>query len=181
MLLPRVGRVEEAAAGTPVRAILARADFRRLFATRLLSQFGDGVFQAALAGTVLAQFIQSEWMRWIVGIAFLGFAGWALIPDTLEDQSAEVQRGFWAIFWTTASAFFLIEMGDKTQVATALLAARFESLPAVVAGSTLGMMLVNGPAVLLGETAARRLPLKWIRIAAAAGFAATGLWILFAG
>ena len=58
---------------------------------------------------------------------------------------------------------------------------RFESLPAVVAGSTLGMMLVNGPAVLLGETAARRLPLKWIRIAAAAGFAATGLWILFAG
>ena len=136
---------------------------------------------AALAGTVLAQFIQGEWMRWIVGVAFLGFAGWALIPDTLEDQSAEVQRGFWAIFWTTASAFFLIEMGDKTQVATALLAARFESLPAVVAGSTLGMMLVNGPAVLLGETAARRLPLKWIRIAAAAGFAATGLWILLAG
>ena len=133
---------------------------------------------AALAGTVLAAFVQGEWMRWIVGVAFLGFAAWALIPDTLEEQKADVQRGFQAIFWTTASAFFVIEMGDKTQVATAMLAARFENLPLVVAGSTLGMMLVNGPAVLLGETAAKTLPLKWIRLAAAAGFAATGLWIL---
>ncbi|MBJ7317691.1 MAG: TMEM165/GDT1 family protein [Alphaproteobacteria bacterium] len=135
---------------------------------------------AALAGTVLAHFITGDWMRWIVGVAFLGFAAWALIPDTLDEQKGEVQRGFWAIFWTTASAFFLIEMGDKTQVATAMLAARFENLPLVVAGSTLGMMLVNGPAVLLGETAAKKLPLKWIRLAAAVGFAATGLWILFA-
>ena len=111
---------------------------------------------AALAGTVLAHFITGEWMRWIVGLAFLGFAAWALIPDTLDEQKGEVQRGFWAIFWTTASAFFLIEMGDKTQVATAMLAARFENLPVVVAGSTLGMMLVNGPAVLLGETAAKK-------------------------
>ena len=133
---------------------------------------------AALAGTVLAHFITGDWMRWIVGIAFLGFAAWALIPDTLDEQRGEVQRGFQAIFWTTASAFFLIEMGDKTQVATAMLAARFENLPLVVAGSTLGMMLVNGPAVVLGETAAKTLPLKWIRLAAAAGFAATGLWIL---
>ena len=135
---------------------------------------------AALAGTVLAAFVQGEWMRWIVGVAFLGFAVWALIPDTLEEQKADVQRGFRAIFWTTASAFFVIEMGDKTQVATAMLAARFEDLALVVAGSTLGMMLVNGPAVLLGETAAKKLPLKWIRLAAAAGFAATGLWILLA-
>jgi len=96
---------------------------------------------AALAGTVLAHFITGDWMRWIVGVAFLGFAAWALIPDTLDEQKGEVQRGFWAIFWTTASAFFLIEMGDKTQVATAMLAARFENLPVVVAGSTLGMML----------------------------------------
>lgn len=136
---------------------------------------------AALAGVVLAAFVEGEWMRWIVGLAFLGFAAWALIPDTLEDQEARAQKGFWPVFWTTASAFFLIEMGDKTQVATAMLAARFENLPLVVAGSTLGMMLVNGPAVLLGERAARTLPLKWIRLAAAAGFAATGLWILLAG
>ena len=74
----------------------------------------------------------------------------------------------------------IAEIGDKTQVATAMLAARFEDLVLVVAGSTLGMMLVNGPAVLLGETAAKRLPLRWIRLAAAAGFAATGLWILLA-
>ena len=85
------------------------------------------------------------------------------------------------MFWTTAAAFFVIEMGDKTQVATAVLAAQFQSLPLVVAGSTLGMMLVNGPAVILGEAAARKLPLNWIRVAAAAGFAATGLWVLLAG
>ena len=63
---------------------------------------------AALAGTVLAHFITGDWMRWIVGVAFLGFAAWALIPDTLDEQKGEVQRGFWAIFWTTASAFFLL-------------------------------------------------------------------------
>ena len=90
-------------------------------------------------------------------------------------------HAFAAIFWTTAAAFFLIEMGDKTQIATAGLAIRFENLPLVVAGSTLGMMLVNGPAVLLGEATAQRLPLKYIRMAAAAGFALTGLWILVAG
>jgi putative Ca2+/H+ antiporter (TMEM165/GDT1 family) len=85
------------------------------------------------------------------------------------------------IFWTTAAAFFVIEMGDKTQVATAMMAARFETILPVLAGSTLGMMLVNGPAVLLGEVAARKLPLAWIRLAAAAGFALTGLWVLVFG
>lgn len=136
---------------------------------------------AALAGTLLAAFVEGEWMRWIVGLAFLGFAGWALIPDQLEARETEGGKSAQAVFWTTASAFFLIEMGDKTQVATAMLAARFDDLLLVVAGSTLGMMLVNAPAVLLGEQAAKRLPLKWIRIAAAVGFAATGLWILLAG
>ena len=72
-------------------------------------------------------------------------------------------------------------MGDKIQIATAGLAIRFENLPLVVAGSTLGMMLVNGPAVLLGEATAQRLPLKYIRMAAAAGFALTGVWILVVG
>lgn len=136
---------------------------------------------AALAGALLARFMDGEWVRWIVGLAFLGFAAWALIPDAFDETPDTDRRGFTGVFWATAVAFFLIEMGDKTQIATAMLAARFETLPAVVAGSTLGMMLVNGPAVLLGEAAATRLPLKWIRIAAAAGFAATGLWILLAG
>jgi len=138
---------------------------------------------AALAGTLAAHYLDGPWMKWIVGFAFMAFAVWALIPDTLEDDEAPKKdvKSWAAIFWTTTAAFFLVEMGDKTQIATAGLAIRFENLPLVVAGSTLGMMLVNGPAVLLGEATATRLPLKYIRMAAAAGFALTGLWILIAG
>ena len=136
---------------------------------------------AALAGTVLGHFMQGDWVRWVVGLAFLGFALWALIPDRFDERPDTTERTFSGVFWTTTAAFFVIEMGDKTQIATAVLAAQFQSLPLVLAGSTLGMMLVNGPAVLLGEAAAKRLPLRWIRIAAAAGFAATGLWVLLAG
>jgi putative Ca2+/H+ antiporter (TMEM165/GDT1 family) len=136
---------------------------------------------AALAGSVLAHFMDGDWVRWVVGIAFLGFGVWALIPDRFDETPDTTEKTFAGVFWTTTAAFFLIEMGDKTQVATAMLAARFQDILVVVAGSTLGMMLVNGPAVLLGEAAAKRLPLKWIRIAAAVGFAATGLWVLLAG
>lgn len=135
---------------------------------------------AALAGSVLAQFATADWVRRGVGLAFLGFAVWALIPDRLDQAPDRSEKTFAGIFWTTTAAFFLIEMGDKTQVATAMLAARFQDLPLVVAGSTLGMMLVNGPAVILGEVAARKLPLTWIRLAAALGFAATGVWVLLA-
>ena len=136
---------------------------------------------AALAGSVLARFMDGDWVRWGVGVAFLGFAVWALIPDRLDEVPDQTEKTFAGVFWTTTAAFFLIEMGDKTQVATAMLAAQFQNLSLVVAGSTLGMMLVNGPAVLLGEAAARRLPLRWIRVGAAAGFAATGVWVLAVG
>ncbi|HST92323.1 MAG TPA: TMEM165/GDT1 family protein [Brevundimonas sp.] len=136
---------------------------------------------AALAGSVLANFMDGDWLRWVVGVAFLAFAVWALIPDRFDEQPDMTERTFAGVFWTTTAAFFLIEMGDKTQIATAVLAARFDALAVVVAGSTLGMMLVNVPAVLIGESAARRLPLTWIRIAAAAGFALTGVWVLLAG
>ena len=136
---------------------------------------------AALAGTLAARYLAGPWMTWIVGLAFLGFAVWALIPDTLEvREETPVEKTFMGIFWTTLAAFFLVEMGDKTQIATAGLAIRFQNLPLVVAGSTVGMMLVNGPAVWLGEATARRLPLKYIRMAAAAAFAGTGLWVLLA-
>lgn len=136
---------------------------------------------AALAGTVLARFMDGDWVRWVVGLAFLGFAAWALVPDRFDEKPDVTEKTFAGVFWTTTAAFFIIEMGDKTQVATAMLAAQFQNLPLVVAGSTLGMMLVNGPAVMLGEAAAKRLPLKWIRIAAAAGFAVTGVWVLLQG
>jgi putative Ca2+/H+ antiporter (TMEM165/GDT1 family) len=136
---------------------------------------------AALVGSLAAQWLAGPWMRWIIGLAFLGFAAWALIPDRFDDCPPEDRKSPAAVFWATTTAFFLVEMGDKTQIATAALAARFETLALVVAGSTLGMMIANGPAVFAGEAAAARLPLKWIRRAAAAGFAATGLWVLLAG
>ena len=136
---------------------------------------------AGLAGSTLAGFMDGDWVRRGVGLAFLGFAGWALVPDHFDEAPDPTGKSFSGVFWTTTAAFFLIEMGDKTQVATAMLAAQFQNVPLVVAGSTLGMMLVNGPAVFLGEVAAKRLSFKWIRLAAATGFAATGLWVLLGG
>jgi len=182
-----VGLVSLAEIGdkTMLLAIALAATWRRpapIIAGILAATLLNHAF-AALAGTLAAQYLDGPWMKWIVGIAFLGFAVWALIPDTLDvrDDEQPVEKTFSGVFWTTTAAFFLVEMGDKTQIATAGLAIRFENLPLVVAGSTLGMMLVNGPAVLMGEAAADRLPLKYIRMAAAAGFAATGLWVLLAG
>lgn len=136
---------------------------------------------AGLVGTLAAQWLDGPWMRWGLGLLFLGFAIWALVPDKLDDQAPGLKRRWASVFWATTTAFFLVEMGDKTQVATAALAARFLEPVAVVAGSTLGMLIANGPAVMLGGGLAERLPLRWIRIAAALGFAVTGLWVLLTG
>ena len=168
---------------TMLLAIMLAAAWRRPLPILLgifVATLGNHAF-AALAGTVLGRFMEGDWVRWVIGLAFLGFAVWALIPDRFDERPDTTEKTFSGVFWTTTAAFFVIEMGDKTQVATAVLAAQFQSLPLVVAGSTLGMMLVNAPAVLLGEAAARKLPLRWIRAAAAAGFAATGVWVLLAG
>lgn len=136
---------------------------------------------AGAAGVLAADWLEGPWMRWILGLMFLGFAVWALIPDRFEREDVGTKRHWSAAFWATATAFFLVEMGDKTQVATAALAARFEDLIQVVIGSTLGMMIANAPAVLLGQALADRLPLDWIRRAAALAFAGIGLWILIFG
>lgn len=168
---------------TMLLAIVLAAAWRRplpILLGILAATLGNHLFAAA-AGAVLSHWMHGPWVRWVVGVAFLGFAAWALIPDRFDERPDTTEKTFSGVFWTTAAAFFVIEMGDKTQVATAMLAAQFQSVVAVVAGSTLGMMLVNGPAVFLGEAAARRLPLRWIRIAAAVGFAATGVWVLAAG
>lgn len=136
---------------------------------------------AGALGALAGQWLEGPWMRWILGLGFLGFAAWALVPDRFEDCPPEQRRGWAGVFWATSVAFFLVEMGDKTQVATAALAARFQDVAWVVAGSTLGMMIANAPAVLVGQAAADRLPMRWIRLAAAAAFAATGIWVLAAG
>lgn len=134
---------------------------------------------AAIAGVLAAQYLEGPWMRWVVGVAFLGFAVWALVPDTLEvDQSEPAEKSAWGVFWTTAAAFFLVEMGDKTQVATVALGAQFDNLLAVTAGTTCGMMLANVPAVLFGEALAKRVPMRALQVGAALLFLLLGLWMI---
>jgi len=106
-------------------------------------------------------------------------AAWALKPDRL-DESAPPRETRWGVFGVTVVAFFLAEIGDKTQIATVMLAAKFDSLAAVVAGTTLGMLIVNVPTVYAGRAAADRIPFRAVRIAAAVLFAALGVWVLLA-
>jgi putative Ca2+/H+ antiporter (TMEM165/GDT1 family) len=127
---------------------------------------------AGLAGIVFGSLISDEWMRWILGISFLSVAVWALFPDTYEGRAAV---GRFGAFTATLVAFFLAEIGDKTQIATIGLAARFEQLYPVVLGTTLGMMLANIPVVLIGDRIAGKLPVKAIRLVAAAVFAILGV------
>lgn len=133
------------------------------------------VLNHALAGSVgvwLAQLIAPQWLPWITGAVFIVFGLWALHPDALDEDPKIHPAG---AFVTTTIAFFIAEMGDKTQFATVALGAQFQgALFAVVMGTTLGMMLANVPAVLIGEKLARRLPLNLIRWIAAAVFIATG-------
>ena len=147
-----------------------------------------GIFVATLANHALAGWIgnwvrgavPADVLRWILAASFFAVALWALKPDTLDEDDAAVPKG-WGVFGVTVVAFFLAEMGDKTQVATVMLAAKFESLAAVVVGTTLGMLLANVPVVFAGKLAADRIPFRAIRIVAAVIFAAIGVWVLVAG
>jgi Ca2+/H+ antiporter, TMEM165/GDT1 family len=131
---------------------------------------------AAWLGALAADWLGTDAMRWILGLGFLAMAGWCLIPDKAEaGPQAAAKAG---AFLATLIAFFLVEIGDKTQIATVALAARFDDIVLVTAGTTLGMMLVNVPAVLCGDGIARVVPLKPIRIVAAALFAILGAMTL---
>lgn len=134
----------------------------------------------ALAGSLgvwLARLLPAGWLTWIVGLTFVGFGLWALRPDKLDEEPEMHPAG---AFITTLVAFFLAEMGDKTQLATVALGARFDALAAVVVGTTLGMMIANVPAVFVGEALAKRLPLGAMRYLAAALFIITGVLTLYA-
>lgn len=131
---------------------------------------------AALAGFFLTDFLNGVWFKYALALSFIAMAIWALVPDKIDEMKEH--RADAGIFLTTLVAFFLVEIGDKTQVATAALAARFHEVTLVTAGTTLGMMLANVPAVLLGEAATRVLPLKYVRLGAALIFLALGLWAL---
>jgi putative Ca2+/H+ antiporter (TMEM165/GDT1 family) len=131
---------------------------------------------AGYVGAWVAAAVGAELMRWILGISFIAMAGWMLIPDKLDDEDDKPAR--YGVFLTTLIAFFIVEMGDKTQIATVALAAKYRSLVAVVGGTTLGMMLANVPAVLLGEVAAKKLPMRLVHGSAAAIFALLGVLVL---
>jgi Ca2+/H+ antiporter, TMEM165/GDT1 family len=133
---------------------------------------------ASAVGAWIVQFVGPDAMRWILGISFLLMAGWTLIPDSAPDESSARSR--YGVFLATVIAFFLVEMGDKTQIATVALAAQFQSMVWVVMGTTLGMMLANVPVVFAGDAIIKRVPMAKVRYIAAASFALLGLWVLLA-
>ena len=132
---------------------------------------------AAALGTWITSLLGPEALRWLLGLSFIAMAIWILIPDKLEGTHPTLSR--YGVFATTLVTFFIAEIGDKTQIATIALAAQYQALTAVVIGTTLGMMIANVPAVLLGDRIAARLPLKPIRIITAILFLLLGIATLF--
>jgi putative Ca2+/H+ antiporter (TMEM165/GDT1 family) len=128
---------------------------------------------AALAGYYVSSFLDALWFRYLIGASFLVMAVWVLIPDKAADEGEKVShRG---VFLTTLIAFFLVEMGDKTQIATAALAARFSSIWIVTAGTTTGMLLANVPAAYFGHAITRIVPLAAMRYISAVVYALLGV------
>jgi putative Ca2+/H+ antiporter (TMEM165/GDT1 family) len=162
---------------TQLLAIMLASRYRRpaplllgiLFAT--LANHG----LASLAGFYLASLLQATWFKYVISLSFVAMAVWALIPDK-ADEEGEPARPNMGVFMTTAVSFFLVEIGDKTQIATAALAARYHDILIVAAGTTTGMMIANVPAVLLGHAVTRVLPMNGLRIAAALVYLGLGLW-----
>jgi len=132
---------------------------------------------AGYVGAWVASAVGAELMRWILGVSFLAMAAWMLVPDKLDDDDG-TKSARYGVFLTTFLAFFVVEIGDKTQIATVALAAKYSSLVAVVGGTTLGMMIANVPAVLLGEVVAKKLPMRLVHGIAAAIFALLGVLVL---
>ena len=164
---------------TQLLALLLAARFRRPVPI-ILGILVATLVNHALAGLVgegIARALGPIVLRWGIGLSFLAMAVWMMVPDRLDDTPARTQR--FGVFGTTVLAFFLAEMGDKTQIATVALAARYTDLAAVVAGTTLGMLLANVPAVLLGDVVAKKVSMPLVHGVAAAIFALLGVLTLF--
>ena len=132
---------------------------------------------AGALGGWITQMVGPALLRWILGLGFIAMGAWMLIPDKLDEtEKPKAVKGAFGVLCATVVVFFFAEMGDKTQIATVALAARFSTdILAVVAGTTIGMMLANVPAVLLGERFAHRLPIKLVHRIAAAVFVVLGV------
>ena len=164
---------------TQLLAMLLAAKFRRpwpIVAGILVATLANHAVAGALGGWV-AQVLGPTWLRWVIGLSFLAMAAWMLVPDRLDDEGSAGHQRF-GVFGTTVLAFFLAEMGDKTQIATVALAARYDAIVAVVAGTTLGMMIANVPAVFLGDRIAKRVSMTLVHGIAALVFAVLGVLTL---
>jgi putative Ca2+/H+ antiporter (TMEM165/GDT1 family) len=165
---------------TQLLAIVLAAKFKKPL-TIILGIFVATLLNHAAAATLgyfISAWLSGQVFQLVMGAAFVLMAGWALIPD--KDPEGGATRSAGGVFVATVVSFFLIEIGDKTQIATSLLAARFNDILFVTIGTTIGMMLANVPAVLLGEAATRVVPLKYVRIGAAVIFAVIGIWVIWA-
>ncbi len=161
---------------TQLLAFLLAARFKRPLPI-ILGIFVATILNHALAGAVgawLTRLVQPDMLRWILGVSFIGMALWTLIPDKIEDDEAQVASKL-GVFGATLVTFFLAEMGDKTQIATVAMAARYPEPVMVVLGTTLGMMLANVPAVFAGDKLAERIPMRLVHGLAAALFAVLGV------
>jgi putative Ca2+/H+ antiporter (TMEM165/GDT1 family) len=183
---------ESFAASTALVALAEMGDKTQLLSFVLAAKLKrpwpiiGGIFVATLAnhflagwvGAWLATLVSPGVLKWTIALSFFAFGLWALKPDTLDGEREYSGR---SAFVTTLAAFFVVEMGDKTQLATVALAARFDSLAAVVMGTTIGMLIANAPAVWLGETLAHRVNMTWMRRIAALLFVLLGVLTLVAG
>ncbi|MDG9670500.1 TMEM165/GDT1 family protein [Hahella sp. CR1] len=160
---------------TQLLAFILAAKFRKPVPI-ILGIFVATIVNHAFAGALgawVTSLVTPEILRWVLGVSFIAMAGWMLVPDKFDESEAKFAK--LGVFGTTVIAFFLAEMGDKTQVATVALAAQYSSFFWVVAGTTLGMMIANAPAVLLGDRIAHRMPVRLVHGVAALIFVALGI------
>ena len=160
---------------TQLLSFILAAKFRRpwpICLGILVATLANHAMAGAL-GAWITTLLGPQTLRWILGLSFLAMAAWILVPDKFDESEAKFARH--GVFVTTLVAFFLAEMGDKTQIATVALAAQYHSFAPVVLGTTLGMMIANVPAVVLGDRIASRMPVRLVHGIAAAVFAALGV------
>ena len=160
---------------TQLLAFILAAKFRKplpIIIGILVATIGNHAFAGAL-GSWITSAVAPTTMRWVLGLSFIAMAAWTLVPDKFDEDEARLAK--YGVFGTTLIAFFLAEMGDKTQVATVALAAQYHAFLMVVAGTTCGMMIANVPAVLLGDRVANRVPVRVVHAIAAAIFAILGV------
>ena len=163
---------------TQLLAFILAAKFRRplpIIAGILIATVANHALAGAV-GTWITSLMAPETLRWVLGLSFIAMGIWTLIPDKFDEDDAQLAS--LGVFGTTFVAFFLAEMGDKTQVATVALAAQYQAFVAVVAGTTLGMMIANVPAVLLGDRIAERIPVRLVHGVAAIIFIVLGVLTL---